>query len=39
MRALFSQYPLYAPALVNRYIGPNQSVISNFRFQISISIP
>ncbi len=22
---LFSQYPLYAPALVNRYIGPNQS--------------
>jgi hypothetical protein len=23
--SLFTQYPLYAPALVNRYIGPNQS--------------
>ena len=22
---LFNQYPLYAPALVNRYVGPNQS--------------
>jgi len=22
--ALYSQYPLYAPALVNRYLGPNQ---------------
>ena len=21
--SLFTQYPLYAPALVNRYIGPN----------------